>query len=90
MFLQIGKRCTPFSALHQSFPTLPIILGSSGRKTFFCKIHEAGSLKLDINVHLPKTRAYLQIDTNFDPPWFLLDNTFKVSMYWSPFSMGYP
>jgi hypothetical protein len=57
MFLQIGKCCTPFSALHQSFPTLPIILGSSGRKTFFCKIHEAGSLKLDMNVHLPKTRA---------------------------------
>jgi hypothetical protein len=25
MFLQIGKRYTPFSALHQFFPTLPII-----------------------------------------------------------------
>jgi hypothetical protein len=24
MFIQIGKRYTPFSALYQSFPTLPI------------------------------------------------------------------
>ncbi len=32
MFLQIGKRYTPFSALHQFFPTLPIICAQVAAK----------------------------------------------------------
>jgi hypothetical protein len=34
MFLQIGKRYTPFSALHQFFPTLPIICAKMAAKRF--------------------------------------------------------
>jgi hypothetical protein len=34
MFLQIGKRYTPFSALHQFVPTLPIICAQVGAKRF--------------------------------------------------------
>jgi hypothetical protein len=34
MFLQIGKRFTPFSALHQFFPTLPIICAQVAAKCF--------------------------------------------------------
>jgi hypothetical protein len=34
MFLQIGKRCTPFSALHQFFPTLSIIYAQVAAKRF--------------------------------------------------------
>jgi hypothetical protein len=32
MFLQISKRYTPFSALHQFFPTLPIIFAEVAAK----------------------------------------------------------
>jgi hypothetical protein len=34
MFLQIGKHYTPFSALHQFFPTLPIICAQVAAKHF--------------------------------------------------------
>ncbi len=34
MFLQIGKLYTPFSALHQFFPTLPIICAQVAAKHF--------------------------------------------------------
>jgi hypothetical protein len=34
MFLQIGKRYTPFSALHQFFSTLPIICAQVAAKDF--------------------------------------------------------
>jgi hypothetical protein len=34
MFLQIGKRYTPFSALHQFFSTLPIICAQVAAKHF--------------------------------------------------------
>jgi hypothetical protein len=34
MFLQIGKRYTPFSALHQFFHTLPIICAQVTAKGF--------------------------------------------------------
>jgi hypothetical protein len=34
MFLQIGKRYTPFSALQQFFPTLPIIYAQVAAKRF--------------------------------------------------------
>ncbi len=34
MFLQIGKQYTPFSALHQFFPTLPIICAQVAAKRF--------------------------------------------------------
>jgi hypothetical protein len=34
MFLQIGKRYTPFSVLHQFFPTLPIICAQVAAKRF--------------------------------------------------------
>jgi hypothetical protein len=34
MFLQIGKRYTPFSALHQFFHTLPIICAQVAARRF--------------------------------------------------------
>jgi hypothetical protein len=34
MFLQIGKHYTPFLALHQFFPTLPIIFAQVVAKHF--------------------------------------------------------
>jgi hypothetical protein len=34
MFLQIGKRYTPFSALHQFVPTLPVIYAQVAAKCF--------------------------------------------------------
>jgi hypothetical protein len=34
MFLQIGEHYTPFSALHQFFPTLPIICAQVAAKRF--------------------------------------------------------
>jgi hypothetical protein len=34
MFLQISKRYSPFSALHQLFPTLPIICAQVAAKLF--------------------------------------------------------
>jgi hypothetical protein len=37
MFLQIGKRYTPFSALLQFFPTLPIIWDQVAAKRFMRK-----------------------------------------------------
>ncbi len=44
----------------QGFTTLPNItnnLGSSGGKSFFCKIQDGGPLKLKKNVQRPNTRA---------------------------------
>ncbi len=46
MFLQIGKRCTPISALHQFFPTLPIIYAQVAAKNVLCKIQESFLLKI--------------------------------------------
>ncbi len=37
MFLQVDKRHTPLSALHQFFPTLPIIWTQVAAKRFFAK-----------------------------------------------------
>jgi hypothetical protein len=37
MFLQIGRRYTPFSALRQLFPTLPIICAQVAAKRFMQK-----------------------------------------------------
>jgi hypothetical protein len=37
MFIQIGKRYTPFSALLQFFPTLPINCAQVAAKPFFAK-----------------------------------------------------
>jgi hypothetical protein len=54
--LQIGKRCTSFSALHQFFPTLPLIWAQVAAK-LFCEIQEAGPLKLKKNVQRPDTKA---------------------------------
>jgi hypothetical protein len=34
MFIQIGKRYSPFSAAHQFFPTLPIICAQVAAKRF--------------------------------------------------------
>jgi hypothetical protein len=45
MFLQIGKRYTPFSALHQFFPTLPIFV-LKWRQIFLCEKQDGVSLKL--------------------------------------------
>jgi hypothetical protein len=55
-FLQIGKRHTPFSALHQFFPTLPLIWAQVAAK-LFCEIQEASPLKLKKNVQRPDTKA---------------------------------
>jgi hypothetical protein len=35
MFFQIGRRYTPFSALHHFFPTLPIIYAQVAAKHFW-------------------------------------------------------
>jgi hypothetical protein len=38
VFLQIAKRYTPFSVLHQFFITFSIILAQMAAKHFYCKI----------------------------------------------------
>jgi hypothetical protein len=45
VFLQTGKRYTPFSALHQFFPTLPIICAQVAEKRL-CEIQDSVPLKL--------------------------------------------
>jgi hypothetical protein len=40
MFLQIGKRYTPFSALHQFFLTLPVICSQVAAKRFMRNTRE--------------------------------------------------
>jgi hypothetical protein len=44
MFLQIGKRYTPFLVLHQFFHTLPIIRAQVVVK-HFCKVQDGGLKK---------------------------------------------
>ncbi len=56
MFLQTGKCNTPFYALHKFFPTLPIICAQVV-ENIFCKIQEAGPLKLEKNVQSSNTLA---------------------------------
>jgi hypothetical protein len=56
MFLQIGKRYTPFSALHQFFPTLLIIL-LKWWQNVLCEIQDSVPLKLKNNVQRPNTEA---------------------------------
>jgi hypothetical protein len=56
MFLQIDQRHTPLSALHQFFPTLPIIWAQVVAKRFF-EIQDGGPLKLKKNVQRPNIRA---------------------------------
>jgi hypothetical protein len=41
--------CTPFSALHQFFPTLPIILAQLAAN-YFCKILDGDPLNLKKNI----------------------------------------
>jgi hypothetical protein len=58
MFLQIGKRYTPSSALCQFFPTLPIICAQVVAKRFMRNTVQDGvPLKLKNNVQRPNTRA---------------------------------
>jgi hypothetical protein len=45
MFIQIGKRYTPFSALHQFFPTLPINCAQVAAKRLY-EILDGVPLKL--------------------------------------------
>ncbi len=45
MFLQISKRYTPFLALHQFFPTLPIICAQVAAQNVLCKIQDSVLLK---------------------------------------------
>jgi hypothetical protein len=68
MFLQIGKRYTPFSALLQIPSNITNNLCSSGSKRFFAKSSESGPFKLKKNVQRPNLEQYLQIGTNFNPP----------------------
>ncbi len=56
MFLQIGKRYTPFSALHQFFPTLPIICAQVAANVL-CKIQDSVPLKFKSNVQRLNTEA---------------------------------
>ncbi len=67
MFIQIGKRYTQFSALHQFFPTLSINCAQVAAKRL-CEIQDGVPLKLKNNVQRPILEQYLSIDTNFDLP----------------------
>ncbi len=57
MFLQIGKRYTSFSALHQFFPTLPKIYAQVATKCFMRNTLYSVPLKLKHNVQRPNTEA---------------------------------
>jgi hypothetical protein len=52
IFLQIGKCYSPFSALHQFFPTLPIIV-LKWQQNVFCKIQDGVPLNEKNNVQRP-------------------------------------
>jgi hypothetical protein len=67
MFLQICKRYTPFSALHQFIPTLPIIV-LKWRQNIFCEIQDSVPLKLKNNVQRPILKHYPPVNTTFEPP----------------------
>jgi hypothetical protein len=67
MFLQIGKRYTPFSALHQFFPTVPIICAQVAAKRFM-SIQDSVPLKLKIMSRAPILKHYPPVNTTFDPP----------------------
>jgi hypothetical protein len=54
MFLQIGKRYTPFSVLHKFSPTLPIICAQVAAKLF---MRNSVPLKLKNNVQRPNNEA---------------------------------
>jgi hypothetical protein len=56
MFLQIGKRYTPFSALHQFFPKLSIICAQVAAKHFMRNTRWY-PFKIKINVQHPNTEA---------------------------------
>ncbi len=56
MFLQIGKCYTPFLALHQFFPILPIICAQVAAKLLYA-IQDGVHLKLKNNVQRPNTEA---------------------------------
>jgi hypothetical protein len=72
MFLQIGKRYIPFKALHQLFPTLPIIWGQVAAKRFL-KNPRWWPFKIKKNAHRPKTRGktfpLLPISTHRSSCW---------------------
>jgi hypothetical protein len=53
MFLQIGKCCTPFSALHQFFPTLSRICAQVAAQHFM----QNTNLKFKKSVQRPNTEA---------------------------------
>jgi hypothetical protein len=56
MFIQIGKRYTPFSALHQFFPTLPINCAQEAAKRFMRNTRWC-PFKIKNNVQRPNARA---------------------------------
>jgi hypothetical protein len=57
MFLQIGKRYTPFSALHYL-----------GRQNVLCEIQDGVPLKLKKMSSAPILKHYPPVNTIFDPP----------------------
>ncbi len=57
MFLQIGKRYTPFSALHQFFPTLPIICAQVVAKHFLQNTRQC-PFNIKKNIQRPNTEAF--------------------------------
>jgi hypothetical protein len=68
MFLQIGKRYTPFSAFHQFFPTLPIICAQVAAKRFM-RITRWCPFKIKKKMsNAPIMKHYPPVNTTFDPP----------------------
>jgi hypothetical protein len=79
MFLQIGKRYTPFSALHQFFPTLPLICAQVAAK---CLIRNTRKCPFKIKKLCPAPQywsiTHRLIPLSWNPPQFSLDNTFNT------------
>ncbi len=77
MSLQIGKPYAPFSVLRQFFPTLPIIWAQAAAEPLWLN-PRWWAFKINKRMSsTPTLEQYLSTDPNFDPPYFLVDNTFK-------------
>jgi hypothetical protein len=67
MFLKIGKRYTPFSVLHQLFPTLPIICAQEAAKRLMQNTRWC-PFKIKNNVQRPILKHFPLVNITFDPP----------------------
>jgi hypothetical protein len=68
MFLQIVKRYTPFSALHQFFPTLPIICSQVAAKRLMQNTRLCPFKIKKIMTSAPILKHYPPVNTTFNPP----------------------